>query len=79
MIKRPKNIARKLRVIRGHLGVSQTGMKELLNFNSPYGRISEYERGKRQPTILTLLAYARVAKVPLEEIVDDELELTIKL
>ena len=79
MIKRPKNIARKLRVIRGHLGVSQTGMKQLLNFNSPYTRISEYERGKRQPTILTLLAYARFAKVPLEEIVDDEMELTIKL
>jgi transcriptional regulator with XRE-family HTH domain len=73
--KRPKNIARKLRVIRGHLGVSQTGMKELLNFNSPYGRITEYERGKRQPTILTLLAYSRVARVPLEQIVDDDLEL----
>ena len=76
-IVKPKHLAAKLRAVRDHLGVSQTGMKELLNFNSPYGRISEYERGKRQPTILTLLAYARVAKVPLEEIVDDELELSI--
>jgi transcriptional regulator with XRE-family HTH domain len=73
--KRPQNIARKLRVIRGHLGVSQTGMMRLLKVNCCYGRISEYERGKRQPTILTLLAYARVAKVPLEQIVDDDLEL----
>ncbi len=72
---RPKRIAPKLKAIRQHLGVSQTGMKHLLKFNSPYGRISEYERGKRIPTILTLLAYARVAKIPLEQIVDDELEL----
>jgi transcriptional regulator with XRE-family HTH domain len=52
-------------------------MLRLLKINCCYGRISEYERGKRQPTILTLLAYARAAKVPLEEIVDDELELSI--
>ena len=77
MYERPKRIAEKVKAIRHHLGVSQTGMKELINCNSPYGRISEYERGKRQPTILTLLAYARAGKVSLEEIVDDEMELTI--
>jgi transcriptional regulator with XRE-family HTH domain len=77
MYERPKRIAPKLKAIRQHLGISQTGMKELLNMKSPYGRISEFERGKRQPTILTLLDYARAAKVPLEEIVDDELELSI--
>jgi transcriptional regulator with XRE-family HTH domain len=75
MIYKPQKIARKLRLIRAHLGVSQTGMLRLLKVNCCYGRISEYERGKRQPTILTLLAYARVAKVPLEQIVDDEIEL----
>jgi hypothetical protein len=52
-------------------------MKRLINFKGDYGRISDYELGKRQPTILTLLSYARVAKVPLEQIVDDDLELTI--
>ncbi|HEX3184251.1 MAG TPA: helix-turn-helix transcriptional regulator [Pyrinomonadaceae bacterium] len=77
MIYKPQKIARKLRLIRARLGVSQTGMLRLLKINCCYGRISEYERGKRQPTILTLLAYARAAKVPLEEIVDDELELSI--
>jgi transcriptional regulator with XRE-family HTH domain len=77
MIYKPQKIARKLRVIRARLGVSQTGMQRLLKVNGTYGRISEYERGKRVPTILTLLAYARAAKVPLEEIVDDEMELTI--
>jgi transcriptional regulator with XRE-family HTH domain len=73
---RPKRIAPKLKAIRQHLGVSQTGLMPLINFNGYYGRISEYELGKRQPTILVLLAYARAAGVPLEQIVDDELELT---
>lgn len=77
MRERPQHIARKLRVIRARLGVSQTRMKELINFKGDYGRISDYELGKRQPNVLTLLAYARAAKVPLEEIIDDEMELTI--
>jgi len=50
-------------------------MKHRINFSGDYGRISDYELGKRVPTILTLLAYARAAKIPLEQIVDDELEL----
>jgi len=50
-------------------------MKHRINFSGDYGRISDYESGKRVPTILTLLAYARAAKIPLEQIVDDDLEL----
>jgi transcriptional regulator with XRE-family HTH domain len=75
---RPQRIAEKVKAIRVHLGVSQTGMLRRLNRKGCYGRISEYERGKRVPTILVLLDYARLAKVPLEEIVDDEMELTFK-
>jgi transcriptional regulator with XRE-family HTH domain len=77
MYERPKRIAPKLKAIRARLGISQTGMQQLLKLKGCYTRISEYERGKRQPTLLTLLSYARAAGVPLEEIVDDELELTL--
>jgi transcriptional regulator with XRE-family HTH domain len=72
---RPQHIAPKLKAIRQRLGLSQSGMMRRLNLKCCYTRISEYERGKRQPTILTLLAYARAARLPLEQIVDDELEL----
>ncbi len=72
---KPKRIGPKLLAIRRHFGLSQTEMKYYINFPGHYGRISEYEVGKRVPTILTLLAYARAAKVPLEQIVDDDLEL----
>jgi len=44
-----------------------------------YGRISEYERGKREPTLMTLVGYARAAGVHMEDIVDDELDLPDKL
>jgi len=44
-----------------------------------YGRISEYEAGKREPTLMILLQYARVASVHMEDIVDDEFDLPERL
>lgn len=35
-------------------------------------RISEYESGAREPPLWMLLAYARVARVHLESLIDDE-------
>jgi len=72
---RPKRLAPKLRAMRQHLGVSQTEMKRLLNFKGDYGRISDYELGKRQRTVLTLLAYSKVSGAPINDLVDDEREL----
>ena len=37
-----------------------------------------YEHNKRQPPLNVLLAYARVAGVPLEQILDDALELNFE-
>ncbi len=71
----PKRIPEKVLAIRQHLALSQNEMKERLTTVGHYGRISEYELGRRVPTILTLLGYARAARVPLESIVDDDLEL----
>jgi hypothetical protein len=44
-----------------------------------YGRISEYERGKREPSLWVLLAYARVARIHLEDLVDDDIALPASL
>jgi len=75
MREKPIHLAAKLRVIRQRLGLSQTEMVQRLRFKGHYGRISEYELGRRQPSVSTLLRYARAAGIQLEEIVDDELEL----
>jgi transcriptional regulator with XRE-family HTH domain len=37
--------------------------------------ISMYESGKREPPLIILLRYARLAKVSMESLVDDEIDL----
>lgn len=70
-----KHLPAKLRAVREKLGLRQSGMMRRLNIQCCYTRISEYERGKRQPTILTLLAYARAAGIPIDDLVDDSVSL----
>ena len=78
---KPLRLAEKLRQIRIELGLSQTELLDKMGLGGAmhYGRISEYEQGKREPSLMTLLAYARTAMVHLEDIVDDEFELPRKL
>ena len=78
---KPDRLAEKLRQIRDALGLSQTEMLRHLGLDESmkYARISEYEQGQREPTLMTLLAYARVAGVHMEDIVDDDLDLPNKL
>lgn len=78
---RPRRLAEKLREVRVQLGLSQTEMLKRLELEDTlhYGRISEYEAGKREPTLMTMLQYARVAGVHMEDLVDDELDLPAKL
>ena len=78
---RPTYLAKKLRQIRQVLGLSQSEMVIRLDAGQSmhYGRISEYELGRREPSLLTLLAYARVAGVHLEDLVDDTIALPERL
>jgi hypothetical protein len=71
----PVRLAPKLLAIRLKLGLSQSQMVRRLNFKGDYGRISEYERGTREPNLIELLAYGRVSGILIEDLVDDEIEL----
>jgi transcriptional regulator with XRE-family HTH domain len=73
--KKPNRLGEKLLVIRLKLGVSQSQLAKLLEFDKGVARISEYENGNREPNLTVLLKYARVARVSLEMLVDDNLEL----
>jgi transcriptional regulator with XRE-family HTH domain len=78
---KPERLAEKLRQIRMALGLSQTEMMMRLGVEDmvSYHRISEYEAGKREPLLMILLRYARVAGVYVEDLIDDELDLPEKL
>jgi transcriptional regulator with XRE-family HTH domain len=72
-----KYLAAKLVAIRSSLGLSQSQMAQRLNFKGYYQRLSEFESGRRVPNVLVLMAYARAVKVPLESLIDDEIELKL--
>lgn len=78
---RPESLGPKLLQIRNALGLSQSGMLRRLGAEGVFStaRISEYESGVREPSLYTLLSYATVARVHLEEIIDDDATLPEKL
>ena len=76
---RPKHLSKKLLQIRRSLGMSQGEMVKRLGVQDliHYTNISKYELNKNEPPLAILLAYARLLEIPVEQIIDDELELTI--
>ena len=78
---RAERLAEKLLQVRLTLGLSQTEMLKRLGVEDMivYNRISDYERGKREPPLPILLSYARAAAVPTDVLIDDDLELPEKL
>ena len=71
--RQPKKLGRKLLTIRQRLGVSQTEMAKLLKLEISYTAVSAYELGTREPDLITLLQYARVAGVSTDVLIDDKL------
>jgi transcriptional regulator with XRE-family HTH domain len=74
---RAERLAEKLLQVRLALGLSQAELLKRLGVEDMivYNRISDYERGEREPPLPILLRYARVAGVPTEVLIDDELDL----
>jgi transcriptional regulator with XRE-family HTH domain len=72
-----ERLPEKLLQVRLALGISQTEMLKRLDVEDMivYNRISDYELGKREPPLPILLQYARIAGVPTEVLIDDELDL----
>jgi transcriptional regulator with XRE-family HTH domain len=78
---KPKHLAVKLRRIREAFGLSQTEMLKRLGFEDriAYHRISNYELGTGEPPLPVLLAYARLAGVSTDVLIDDEMDLPKRL
>ena len=71
----PEHLAAKLLAIRQRMGASQTEMTAILDMNVSAARVCEYEQGKREPSLLVLLRYARIAGVHVDDLIDDKTDL----
>jgi transcriptional regulator with XRE-family HTH domain len=74
-----ERLAEKLLQIRIALGLSQNGMIRHLGVEIGQNTISEYELGKREPSLRVLLLYAKAVNVSTDVLIDDELDLPAKL
>jgi transcriptional regulator with XRE-family HTH domain len=78
---KPKRLAEKLVQIRTALGHTQSEMIKRLGVEDSVTQntFTYYESGSREPSLITLLAYSRIAGVHMEALVDDALDLPDKL
>lgn len=78
---KPKRLGEKLLRIRDALGISQPELVKRLGVEGEitFKQISKYETGLREPTLLILLEYARIAGVSMESLADDKIDLPAKL
>ena len=76
---KPKRLAEKLLAIRKSLKLSQSQLAKRIGVPIKAARVSEYEHGVREPDLIVLLGYGKVAKVHLELIIDDRLNLPERL
>lgn len=75
--KKPERLAEKLLCVRNHLDLSQNQLIRHLELEDELtqSRISGYELGTREPSLPTLLKYARAVGVSTDVLIDDELDL----
>lgn len=74
----PRRMGAKLLRIRNDLSLTQEQMARRLNLKeSPVypTHVSEFEHGTREPSLLILLRYARLAGVSTDALIDDGLDL----
>jgi transcriptional regulator with XRE-family HTH domain len=77
----PERLAEKLLTIRTRLSLTQPeliariGSEDIPLYKSD---ISKYESGLREPPLIILLRYARLAGIPMEILIDDAMELPAK-
>jgi transcriptional regulator with XRE-family HTH domain len=72
---KPLKLSHKLLAIRKHLQLSQTQMAKALELTVHYSAVSNFELGTREPDLLIVLRYARLAGISMETIVDDGIDL----
>ena len=78
---KPARLGEKLLQMRETLGLSQNEMIRYVGLDSVVSRnnLSIYESGRREPSVIIIMKFARAVGIPRELLVDDELDLPKKL
>ena len=78
---KPERLGEKLRTIRDAMGLSQGALVKRLAAADLIDakHVSKFELGEREPSLIVLLRYARLAGVSIDVLADDELDLPAKL
>lgn len=76
----PRRSSKKLKRIRDRLECTQREMADRLKHKVPRasihpGHVSQFENGTREPSLLVLLAYARLAGTSTDILIDDRQDL----
>lgn len=74
----PKKLGKNLRKIREDFGNEPRQIVDMLNYkDTPLraSQISQYETGQREPTMMLVLAYARLAGISTDVLIDDKMRL----
>ena len=74
---RPNRLGEKLRLIRDHFGLTQPALIQRLAVRSETlypSSISLFEQGGREPSLFVLLAYSKLARVSINDLVDDKVK-----
>jgi transcriptional regulator with XRE-family HTH domain len=74
---KPARLPEKLKQIREALGLSQNQMLAQLGLNNSVERsaVSGFENARREPSLIIVLKYARLAGISSDILIDDELDL----
>jgi transcriptional regulator with XRE-family HTH domain len=77
----PKRLPAKLRLIRDALGYTQEEMIKRLGLEGkvPRSYLSRFETGEREPSLDVLLRYSEIARVWINALVDDGIDLPERL
>lgn len=79
--RRPKRLAEKLLEVRKALGESQNGLIRRLGLEDELTQsdVSAFERSTREPPLHVLLRYSELARVWVNALIDDDVDLPKKI
>lgn len=79
--RRPERLAQKLVAVREAFGDSQNGLIRRLGLDDEITQsdLSAFERGTREPPLHVLLRYSELARVWVNALIDDDVDLPEKI